>query len=261
VISPPDPATALLGARVVVPVTAQRRELAERLREHGAIAIEAELIVIAPTSDPGALVAAAQQWCAGAYDWMAVTSRNAVAALARVARASGLGIGSVPYPVATVGEASRRACAEHGLTIGLVPSREDARGIVDAFPEGSGRVLAPLGNLASSVLPEGLRAKGWEVDVIEAYRTVDGPGLSVEARTSLVDGTADAVILTSASVAQRLRRDMDDLPLHTHVKVVAIGETTARAATDVGLRPSVVSAMPTYDGILEALAVVLEEPT
>jgi uroporphyrinogen-III synthase len=256
-----DRSTALRGARVVVPVTADRRELAERLGSLGAVVLEAECIAIAGAIEPSAVTDAVERWCSHGYDWMAVTSRNAVTALARAASDAGLELGSVSTPVATVGEATRRACREAGLTIGLVPTREDAAGIVEAFPEGHGRVLAPLGNLASALLPEGLRAKGWTVDVVEAYRTVDGPGLAAAVREALTEGTADALVLTSASVAERVRSDMGEATLPAHVRVVAIGSTTARAAKELGLTPAIVAAKPNYDGILEALAVVLEEPT
>jgi uroporphyrinogen-III synthase len=247
------------GRTLVVPVTARRRELAERLARDGARVLEIECIAIAPTLDGGALRSAAAAWCTGEYDWMAVTSRNAAAGLAAAAEAQGLALGAVNTPVAVVGEATRRECADLGLRIGLVPAKADAQGLAEAFPKGSGRVLAPLGNRASQTLPDRLTAKGWTVDAVEAYRTVDGPGLSMEARRSLIDGSADALLLTSASVAERVRRDLGSDSVHPHTAIIAMGPSTARAAEHSGLAPSIVASTPSYDGILEALSTALEE--
>jgi uroporphyrinogen-III synthase len=256
-----EPSDRVVGARVVVPVTVERRELAERLASAGAHVLAVECIRIVPARDEARLHSAAVAWRAGEYDWVVVTSRNAVAGLERAA--AGLAIaGDAPAtPVAVVGEATRGACEQAGWRIGLVPKREDAEGLVTAFPEGTGRVLAPLGNRAAPTLAKGLRAKGWTVDAVEAYRTVDGAGLTAAARAALIEGSADAVVLTSASVADRIRRDLRGDAIHPRTVIVAMGASTARAAEEQGLPPSIVASRPSYDGILEALATALEEPS
>src|SRR5690606_2754126 len=133
----------------------------------------------------------------------------------------------------------------------------DASGVVAAFPTGHGRVLVPVGNLAPAVLERGLARKGWDVDVVEAYRTVDGPGMDAETVARVQDGGFDAIVLTSASVVQRMRRDLGEVPVPATTAVVAIGNTTAAAATAEGLRPTAISARPSHDGILETLIEVL----
>lgn len=254
-------AAGLAGKVIVVPVTAQHRELADRLLALGADVFEAECIRIEPPSDPAPLRQAVEAWGAGEYDWLAVTSRNAVSFLASGAAHAGVELSSVGTPVAAVGEATRKACSRIGLRIELVPQREDALGLAEAFPEGAGRVLAPLGNLAAAGLAEGLRAKGWTVDEVEAYRTVDGPGLTADAREALATGTADALVLTSASVARSVRRSLGETSVHPSVAIVAIGPTTAAGAAQARLDPTGMAARPSHDGILEALAAALKEPT
>jgi uroporphyrinogen-III synthase len=248
----------LAGKRVLVPVTAQRRDLAVRLAAHGMRVDEAEFIAIDPPSDVAALSAATERWCAGDYAWMAVTSRNAVLALHHEAQAAGLSLAD-PQPaarVASVGEATLALCAQVGLDVTLVPStRHNAAGLVADFPPGSGRVLAPLGNLASPVLGRGLERKGWEVDAVEAYRTVDGAGLTRTQRQDLADGALDAVILTSGSVATRLAQSCSHVSSET--MVVAIGATTAASAKAAGLAVHAVAALPSYDSIVEALCAAL----
>ncbi len=247
-----------VGVRVVVPVTSDRREMAARLEAAGAQVDEAHFIAIEGPEDATALEGAVRRWCDGEYDWLAVTSRNAVLAMDRVARAAGRSL-SDPQPasrVATVGEATQQVCAEVGLTVSFVPEgRQSATGIVKEFPEGAGRVLAPLGNLAAPTLATGLGRRGWDVDVVEAYRTVDGPGATDETQAALREGRVDAVLLTSGSVAERYASQCADAAVSTIM--VAMGGTTAAAARAMGLRVDAVASRPSYDGMAEALASAL----
>ena len=144
-------------------------------------------------------------------------------------------------------------CASVGLEVALVPrERQDALGIVADFPDGPGRVLVPLGDLASPVLERGLARKGWTVESVEAYRVVDGPGIGDEEAAALASGAYDAVLLTSGSVAQRYAPFA--APADSGTLAVAIGRTTAAAATGAGVAVGAVSATPSYAGILEVLA-------
>ncbi|MDN4482424.1 uroporphyrinogen-III synthase [Demequina lignilytica] len=253
----------LAGRRLVVPVTAERRAFAEQLEAEGAAVDAVELIAIAPPEDPAALAEATLAWLDGAYDWMTVTSRNAVIAMDRIARSHGRALGE-PQPgarVATVGEATRGVCASVGLTVGLVPtSRADARGIVAEMPEGTGRVLAPLGNLASPVLARGLARKGWAVDAVEAYRTVDGPGIDEAVVAAVAAGQVDAILLTSGSVAERVAAACPVVGPGT--RIVAIGRTTEASARAAGLRVDAVATEPSYGGMRAALdaAIDADEP-
>lgn len=244
----------LAGRRILVPVTAGRRELAERLRAAGAEVVTVEFIEVIEPAQPELLAAATLSWCAGEFDWLALTSRNAVLAMAAVATANGKRLGDAvpPARVATVGEATRTICASVGLDVALVPSaRQDARGIVDDFPQGTGRVLVPLGDLASPVLARGIAGKGWDVTQVEAYRVVDGPGIDDATAAQLAAGAFDAVLLTSGSVADRYASHA--APADADTLVVAIGRTTAAAARAKALRVGAVAATPSYDGILAAL--------
>lgn len=252
----------LRGTRVLVPVTPTRTEFACRLARAGVNVAPAEFIAIAPTTAQANLDRAVTDWCHGEFPWLVVTSRNAVDALGT--RASSLGLLlTQPQPqakVAAVGEGTRDQCEQAGLRVSLMPQvRWDARSLVAEFPVGQGRVLAPLGNLASPVLADGLTAKGWEVDVVEAYRTVDGTGIEPHVRDELLAGGFDAVVLTSGSVAHRFTARVPRLPART--KVVAIGDTTAAAARDGGLHVSAIAPQASYDGVVAALTDVLKAST
>jgi uroporphyrinogen-III synthase len=237
-----------------VPVTAGRRELAERLRAAGAVVAEVEYIAVVETAYPAALAAATEAWCRGDFDWLAVTSRNAVLAMATIATAHGMRLGNPipPARVATVGEGTRAACNSVGLEVAFIPSgTQDALGMVEDFPDGPGTVIAPLGDLASPALVRGLEGKGWIVSAVEAYRVIDGSGMDAETAAALAAGEFDAVVLTSGSVAERYAPVA--APADADTLVVAIGATTAAAARSAGVHSDGVAATPSYDGILEAL--------
>ena len=128
----------------------------------------------------------------------------------------------------------------------LVPDRFVAEGLLEVFPAGPGRVLIPRAAEARDVLPEGLREQGWEVDVVEAYRTVQGhPSDADLARAT----TADIVTFTSSSTVQNFLAVCDTVP----PTVACIGPITATTAREHGLDVDVEAEVHTIDGLLDAL--------
>ncbi|MGH9094386.1 MAG: uroporphyrinogen-III synthase, partial [Acidimicrobiales bacterium] len=100
--------------------------------------------------------------------------------------------------------------------------------------------------VARDVLPAGLRAAGWSVDVVEAYRTVTA---EPEAAALKAAGDADAVCFTASStVAGYLALGTPVPPL-----VVCIGPVTADAARWAGLDVTAVADPHTIDGLVDAL--------
>ena len=104
------------------------------------------------------------------YDWVAFTSANAVNEfLAVVDDARKL----AGVRLAAVGAATASALADGRLVADLVSETSSAQGLVVAMgsPGGRGRVLFCRAADAMPTLAEGLRAAGWSVDEVEAYRT------------------------------------------------------------------------------------------
>ena len=126
------------------------------------------------------------------------------------------------------------------------------------WPEGprSGERVLVLGSeLAKPALAEGLRALGYGVDVVGAYRTV-GVALGSGMVARLSSGRIDAVLLTSGSVARSLAGHFaaPAPPLHPSVALVAIGPQTAADAAAAGLRVAAVATRHDVPGLLDALA-------
>jgi uroporphyrinogen III methyltransferase/synthase len=130
--------------------------------------------------------------------------------------------------------------------------------VVEEFPEwapeeGNRRILFPAADQAATTLQDGLAEKGWEVDRVEAYRTVNlemaEPALLAQV------AQADAVTFTASSAirAYRALRTPDGLPVPVPPYVVCIGPTTAEQARALGLSGVDVAWGASTQGIVDVL--------
>ncbi|MBO0748685.1 MAG: uroporphyrinogen-III C-methyltransferase [Acidimicrobiaceae bacterium] len=244
----------LFGRRVVV--TRAREEasgLSDRLRALGAEPVELPTIRIAPPADGGAaLTRAAARLSAGGYEWVAFTSANAVAPLLdRVHDARSFGT----TRIAAVGPGTAAALKARGLVADLVPERAVAEGLLEAWPAPRGGrrgVLLPRAAVARDVLPDGLAAAGWEVEIVEAYRNEPerpDPDALSEVRV------ADAICFTSASTVENFLAVArpESLP----PVVVCIGPVAAARAEKAGIKVAAVADPHTLEGLVASLCAVL----
>ncbi|HUP84762.1 MAG TPA: uroporphyrinogen-III C-methyltransferase [Acidimicrobiales bacterium] len=231
----------LFGRRIVVTrAREQASDLRRRLEILGAEVIEIPTITIEPIATTGL----ADRVAAG-VDWVVCTSANAVQALTADLRdARDLGRAKV----AVIGPGTAAALEAFGVRPDLFPERNVAEGLVDVFPLGPGRVLVPQAADARPALAEGLRSKGWDVDVVVAYDTRPAV-IADDGRTEA--RRADAITFTSASTVTNYvaGAGLEALP----GIVVAIGPVTADAAAEAGVRVDIVADPHTFDGLIDAL--------
>lgn len=248
-----------LAGRVVV-VTRPRHQSAElvgALTEAGARVVELPTVEIADAPDGGVALGSAAG-AAGTYDWLAFTSANAVERfvaavpdLRRLARVR----------LAVVGAATATALAGHRLVADLVPppARANAGGLVEVFPlvGSGGRVLYPRAEEGRDTLAGGLRARGWVVDEVVAYRTVPAPAPPDEVVAGVA--RADAVTFTSPSTARNFLalRTAGGQALPVPAVVACVGSVTAAAARKAGLTVTVEAAAPSAGALVEALTSAL----
>ncbi len=232
---------------VVTRAAQQAPVLAGMLHRLGAETVELPVIRIEEPSDGGqALRSAAARL--GTYDWLVVTSVNTVE---RLVPLLGDPPDTGPTRVAAIGPGTAVALTGAGLRVDLVPERFVAESLLAAFPSPSGgrRVLLPRAAAARDVLPRGLRAAGWEVDVVEAYRSV-GDHPSPPALASAAD--ADAITFTSPSTVRSYLELAG--PGAVPPVVACIGPVTAAAARQSALEVAVVAEVHTMQGLVDALA-------
>jgi uroporphyrinogen-III synthase len=240
----------LTGWRVLVPrPTAGRSPAVVALAAAGAEAVVVPLIETIPPEDPTPLDDALLALEAGWYSWLVVTSSAAVPILVE------RGLHLTDARVAAVGPGTARALRDAGVHVDLVPPGDStARALVASFPAPGPRprVLFPRGDLAAPTLADGLRARGWQVDDVVAYRTVSADAVSAEVRESWVDGTIRGALLTSASTVRELNTQLGPPP--TSTLLVGIGPTTAAEAARLGLPLAGVATEQTMTGLVDALA-------
>jgi uroporphyrinogen III methyltransferase / synthase len=240
----------LFGRTVVVTrAREQASSLVSRLRAEGADTVEVPVIRIAEPADDGAARRAAARALRDAtFQWVVFTSANGVERFfteVRDARDFG------GARVAAIGPATARALAGRGIVADVVPERYVAESLLEALPAAGpagGRILLARAAVARDVLPDGLRAAGWDVDVVDAYRTVVAE-VSGAQRDGI--GRADAVTFTSSSTVDRF---LDVLGPDAVPPVVAcIGPITAATARARGLRVDVEAEIHTIEGLVDAL--------
>ena len=240
------PKRPLAGRRVVVTrASEQAGDLVERLIVLGAQPVEVPMITIVDAGDGGAALRDAVR---SAPDWIVVTSANGaervLQALSEEQRTT--------VRIAVVGPMTASVLERGGVTPALIPTAFVAESLVDAFPPGPGRVVVAQGDRARPVVTDGLRAKGWHVVAVEAYRTV---AVSPSTDTIAEARGSDAILFTSASTVTEFvaAAGADAVP----PVVVCIGPITAAAAADAGLQVAAVPEEHTIAGLVAALVEVL----
>jgi uroporphyrinogen III methyltransferase/synthase len=163
--------------------------------------------------------------------------------------------------VAAIGSGTAAALAARGITPDLVPERFVAEALVEAFPapdssRGAPKVLVARAEQARDVLPDGLRARGYDVDIVTLYRTVPAPA-DPSQLDAVREGDIDAVTFTSSSTVANFHDLVGALPDPPPL-VVSIGPVTSQTARERGLRVDVEASEHTIDGVVRALADALE---
>lgn len=250
----------LQGKRILVTrPRAQASRFAALLREHGAEPVEVPTIQIAPPASWAPLDRAIA--ALSSYDWLVFTSVNGVQAFfSRLAQQP-----SPPAPaprpkLCAIGPATADALQTHGWQVEVMPREYRAEAVVEAMaalPLEGRRLLLCRAAVARDILPRALAARGAQVDVVEAYRTVlPADGFDPEVRQRLTRGDIAVVTFTSSSTVTNFAALMGeaDLPqLLRHTVVACIGPVTAATARAYGLAPAVVATEYTIPGLTRAL--------
>jgi uroporphyrinogen III methyltransferase/synthase len=250
----------LFGRRVVVTrARAQASGLAGTLRDLGADVVELPAIRIEPRIDAPEVREAISRL--GDYSLVCLTSPNGVRLLFEAMGAPGvLGKGSAGRDaralagatVAAIGPGTARALAARGIVADVIPERFVAEALVEALAdvevEGR-RVLVARAAEAREVLPDALRDRGAEVDVVPLYETVRETPDEAEVERAQA---ADYVTFTSSSTVTNLVEALGDR-FPGSARVVSIGPVTSEAARAAGLRVDVEAERHDVDGLLAAL--------
>jgi uroporphyrinogen III methyltransferase/synthase len=219
----------------------QASALAARLRELGATVVEAPVIRTRSLE--------AQQPGLEGYDLICVTSPTGAHALFERLDAAGLDARALAgRTVAAIGPGTARALGEHGIRADLVPERAVAEGLVEALAGVDvRRALVVRAREGRDVLPDALRARGAEVDVLALYETVAEP---LDPEVARAAAAADYVTFTSAST---VRFFLEAAGVLAGPRIVSIGPATSAALREAGLEPDLEADPHTPDGLVAAI--------
>ncbi len=219
----------------------QASGLAARLRELGAVVVEAPAIRIEALTPELPDLAG--------FDLVCVTSPNGAHALFERLAAAGLDARALAgATVAAIGPGTARALAEHGIRADLVPERAVAEGLVESLGDVPvRRALIVRAREGRDVLPDALRERGAEVEMLALYATVAEP---LDAATAEAAAAADYVTFTSAST---VRFFLDAAGSLDGPRIASIGPATSAALRAAGIEPDLEADPHTPDGLVAAL--------
>jgi uroporphyrinogen III methyltransferase/synthase len=235
----------------------QASALAARLRALGAEVLETPAIRVVPLDPPAPDLSA--------YDLVCLTSPNGVRLLfERLASAGRDARALHGARVAAIGPGTARALREHGVLADVVPEQFVAEALVAALADAPvTRALVARARVARDVLPDALRARGAEVDVLELYETVAEP-LSPELLAAARE--ADYVTFTSSSTVRFFLAAAGDAlatgagARGAATRLVSIGPVTSTTLREHGLEPHVEAARHDIDGLVDALVADAARP-
>jgi len=250
----------LSGRRVLITRPRdQAGRLAQLLEAYGAETVMLPAIEILPPEDWAPLDEALR--ALDGFRWVIFTSVNGVAAFRERLGVAGLDARRVTdLRVAAIGPETADAIRGAGIEPALVPAEYRAEGLVDALGsqvDPGDAVLVVRAAEARDVLPRALRARGVQVTVVPAYRTVLAPESGGGVRALLEARQIDAVTFTSSSTVRgfvALVGSTDVRCLLEGVVVAAIGPITAETAAEHGLAVSVMPHDYTVPALAEAIA-------
>lgn len=222
-----------LAGKVIVVTRAisQASQLADGLKELGAVVVEFPTIVI------DLLIAELPESIADS-DWVVFTSANAVRGLKLSMEASDRPFEFLNAKVCAVGPATERELKAEKVNVDLVPDTYTAEATFEALSNkvddlSGKRFLLPQGSIARDALAKSLAEAGAEVTPVVVYETIC-PEPDEERIQALVAIEPDLITFTSGSTARNFVKlvDVDAFP---NTAYASIGPHTTEVAESCGL--------------------------
>lgn len=243
----------LHGATVAVTrAREQASRLAQRLRGLGAEVVVAP--VIRTRNLPGPVPELAS------YDLICFTSPTGVQALFTRLESAGLDARAFPESsrarVAAIGPATARALHAHGIHADVMPEQAVGEALAQALAGVEvTRALVARAREARDVVPDALRARGAEVDVLPVYETLVE---RLDAAQLEAVAAADFLTFTSASTVRNFLESVGGAPAWIargagRPRTVSIGPVTSDELRLHGLEPDIEAASHDIDGLITAI--------
>jgi len=250
----------LAGKRIVVTrAPEQAGELIRELERLGAEVLILPTVSFAPPSDWQPVDSALRAICE--FDWILLTSQNAVRFLAQRVRELKLDTKALEAgkpSIAAVGSATAQAAASAGFRVDYIAQERSGEGLAREL-QGSlrnRRVLLSRSDRADDRLPNLLREAGARVTEVVAYRTAVPKTLDTEIVDRFHRAEVDAIVFASPSAYHNLSDAMGAkrlAELSSRVDFAAIGPTTARALREASARVAIEANESSAAGLADAI--------
>lgn len=250
----------LCGRKIIVTRAAEQAgEFSAKLTARGATVLECPTIKLVEPDSWQLLDLAIRDLAS--YDWLVLTSGNAVRFFFQRLEALGLDARALAgVKVCAVGPKTAEEARHFGIKPDLVPADYKAEGVVDEFSRldmSGSRVLFPRADKARDLIPQELKRMGAHVDSPIAYRNVFPERLPPETLFALEKRSVDCITFTSSSTVQNLCAMLGEellLDMLKGVVVASIGPITSKSCRELGLRVDIEPEEYTLEALAEALA-------
>ncbi len=188
------------------------------------------------------------------YQWLVFTSKNGIDSLFNQLDLAG-NTPILPFRTAVFGNRTAAALQDKGFEPDLlVQGSTSAELLVGLLPrlQPDENVLLTLGNLASSVLEDGLKPN-FGVDRLDVYRTEFVQSVETKMLVRIAENNYDLVLFTSPSGFKSFMHHASDrVDLH-NLKIACLGPTTEEAILNKGLIPLIVAKPSGKVGLLKGV--------
>lgn len=252
--------TGLSGKNVVITrAWHQSSDFTQKLEAHKAVPLHYPCVEILPPAETALLETQMAALFAGSFDWLVLTSQNAVIALASQMKTLRI---QQPLPswlkFAAIGPATAAAAHDFlGIDPHAIPQIYNSESLSELLSFCSGqRMLLPQADIARPELAEQLRSAGAIVTSVVAYRTQKGSG-GIPLLSYLQRRKIDVITFASPSAVrffkERLNDEGGDFELLRTVCIACIGNVTEKAARESGLDVTLVAKHHTVDSLIQSL--------
>lgn len=253
----------------------QAQDLAERLKDHGAAAVEIPMIEFGPPSSFANLDTALG--ALPSFDWIVFASSNAVSSFHDRLLELKFDMPTEGLRVAAIGSSTAQALRNRGIAVDFTPDVFVAEDFVQEFSHHNNlkdqRILWPRTNIGRKFITQQLTSLGAVVTEVESYSTnlpANAEAISEQLAQLIVDKKIDVVTLASSQTAKnfchllkvglRVRFNLPDaeldLVMHDylkHVVLAAIGPITADTTRNLFGRVDLTAEIFNADGLIAQL--------
>lgn len=254
-----DATKALKGKRVLVTRAPEQSEsLVKALRGVGAVPVVVPMVAFGAPDDTSGLDAAIRG--AADFDWMLLTSQNALRALQERSENLKLRLEDVfrGVRIATVGPATAEAAKSAGLAVEYVAVKHRGMELAEELGEKvcGKQVFLPRSDRANPELVKKLEELGARVKDVVAYKTMRPDEQSGGDVQKIVREAADAVLFFSPSAVHHFHELVGEQrfeELSRSSVFTAIGPVTEKALREAKVKRVVMAADTTVNAVIAAL--------